>query len=111
MEEAKAHLEHRHEYDGENFIGRMQGEGSMASRIFGRFRLTRALVKSAFNSMRFRRAAQVALRGLVRATRFKYYDEGGNLLPVSCSSCGWQDSLGHFPESRRVTKIPNDEES
>ena len=87
VEEAKAHLGRRYEYDEKNFTNRMQGEGSIASRILGHFQLTRTIVKSAFNSMRFKRAAQVVLGGLVCATRFKYHDEGGNLLPALCPFC------------------------
>ena len=75
VEEMKAHLAHRYEYDERQFIIRMKGEGSMASHIFGHSRSTRSPVMFAFNSMRFKRAAQAVLGSLFCATRFKYYNE------------------------------------
>ena len=110
VEEMKAHLAHRYEYDEKRFIIRMEGEGSIASRIFEHFRPTRSLVKSVFNSMRFKRAAQVALGSLICATRFKYYDEKGELLEVVCPFCRNPDSFDHFLECRRVLGIPRLEE-
>ena len=110
VEEMKAHLAHRYEYDEQQFIARMKGEGSLASRVFVHFRLTRSLVKSVFNSMRFKRAAQVMMGSLVCATRFKYYDEKGNLLPVTCPFCQDPDSFDHFLKCRKVPMIPRNDD-
>ena len=82
----------------------------MASHIFGHFRLARSLVKFAFKSMRFKRAAQAAVGSLFCATRFKYYDEKGELLPVSSPFCQSQDSFNHFLERRGVATTPSNEE-
>ena len=50
------------------------------------------------------------LGSLFCATRFKYYDERGELLPVTCPFCRGLDSFDHFLECRRVPMIPRSEE-
>ena len=52
----------------------------------------------------------MALRSLICATRFKYYDRKGALLPVTCPFCQEVDSFGHLLKCVMIQSIPREEE-
>ena len=101
---ARTHIKRRNSLlfglEGEReIIGRLAENGSMASTIFCALRLTRASVKEVLRWLQGRRPEQVALANVLCATRFKYFSNDEELMPVACPrGCGGEDSFTHLLE-------------
>ena len=95
-EEVKAHLLSRYQVDEARFISLLSSEGSIASQIFTDLKLNREVLRIALNSLKFSRKLQVTMGSIICATRFKYFDKAGNILPVSCPKCKKEDSFEHL---------------
>ena len=52
----------------------------------------------------------MALGSLICATRFKYYDQKGNLLAAVRPYCEGVDSFDHFLRRRRIPGVPRSKE-
>ena len=93
-----------------NFFRRLSLEGSIACQIFVDLRLNRDILRLASGALKFSRRQQVTLGSIICATRFKFFDKTGNLLPVSCPKCGEEDSFSHLLRCAGL-EIPESEDT
>ena len=78
--ELKKHMKARYILGERKAIALLASQESMASAIFTDLNLTRTVIKEAFKKLQKRRGRQVVLARILCATRFKLYEEGGELL-------------------------------
>ena len=95
-EETKSHLKARYRKDELKFVGLLQQTGSIASGIALKLGVNRDIIKQILNTLRYFRRAQVTFCDILCATRFKMWDETGNLLDVECPKCKERDSFEHL---------------
>ena len=69
--------------------------GSVSCGVYVHMGLTRDIIKEAMAELAHRRTWQVELGGIIRATRFKYF-EGRDLIPTTCGKCGQEDNFRHL---------------
>ena len=85
-------LKINHEKDELRAPRLMDSHGSAPCVLYIRLGLPRATTAMAFDALAGRRATQVVVGGVLWATRFKYFEQGG-LLPTTCSRCGSEDGF------------------
>ena len=92
----------RYSKKGENEMNRELSPGpSVSCGIYLEWELSRERVKYAVRALSYDRMLQVALGGLIGATRFKML-EGRNIANVGCPKCGSKDSWEHSKECCRI---------
>ena len=91
-------------------IGFLAAQGSMSSAIFCQLRLTREVIKEATRRLQGQRKTQVVLASILSATRFKYFDKRGVLVPVSCvKKCGQIETFEHLLQCNNLI-IPDEKD-
>ena len=93
--EVKDAVKVRHSIDEIRTIGMLTDQSSQAAGILVELGLTRDLIRQALERLADARPAQVVLCAILRATRFKYFEEG-KLYKTSCNKCGEEDGFGHM---------------
>ena len=97
-EEVKTLLKQDYVDDERQVIDMLKRTGSTACCIYSELRLNRSVIKTSLKELKDNRLYQVALAGILCATRFKYF-EGSCRFPVRCqisSSCQEEDSFPHL---------------
>ena len=85
----------KYETDELNALRMMGRRGSVSATLYLRIGLTRGIIREAMTNLTSRRARQVALGGIICATRFKYFERAG-LLKTTCGKCGAEDNFQHL---------------
>ena len=95
--ELKKHQKRKYNDDERGVIGLLAAEGSLACQNYCKMGLNRVIIKTVLRRLQHDRRQQVALAGMLCATRYKYFNEKGQLLPTQCpNGCGSPDSLEHM---------------
>ena len=77
--ELKRHLKRRYRDDERSALGLLAMEDSIAAANYCRLGLNRAILKETVRRLRRNRREQTVLANIVCATRFKFFDEKGEL--------------------------------
>ena len=109
-EEYKKQLRKKYKEGEREAIGFLAAQGSDASMIFCRLRLTREIIKETLRRLQNHRKRQTALAGILCATRFKFFTKKGSLLKVKCANnCGEVETFDHLLQCNGLC-IPEDTE-
>ena len=94
--EVKAHLKRRYNEDEQKLISILAKEGSVACYNYEQLSLNRSLIKATLKSLDEDRKKQMTFASIACGTFFKYYNKGGERLPVRCPLCPATCSLHHI---------------
>ena len=98
--EVKERLLSRYAQDENKALHLLASEGSVSAGIYGKWKLSRAIIKNALKTLSHNRKCQTNLCSILCATRFKYADRGGltaTICPnLKCFTPGCFDSFEHL---------------
>ena len=107
-DELKNHLKRGYRDSERGIIGLLAAQGSTSSAIFCQLRLTRESIKEAIRRLQGQRTLQTVLASIICATRFKYFNKQGVLVPVSCvKKCGQAETFDHLLKCNNL-RIPGE---